>query len=244
MPASSLLEVLQRVPDPRSRRGRSYPLPAVLALLVLGMLLGRRSLTAIAQLVDDYGGHLALLLGFPRMRTPCVSELSQLVRRVDAQAFERHLADWIAEAGAALPPADAPPTNAATPSPDAASAEPTPVHLDGKTLRGSRNPAANLPGVHLLAAYAPHVHAVLVQLRVDAKTNEHKAALELLNFLPKTPGGNLVTGDAIFCQKEVCQKIIDRSDHYLLTVKDNQPGLAIDIDAGLGFAQTARSFSP
>lgn len=229
MPAPSLLEVLQQVPDPRSRQGCSYPLPAILALLVLGLLMGRRSLTAIAQLTDDYGGHLALLLGFPRLRTPCVSALSGLLRRLDAPAFERLLADWVRQAD---------------PAAAAAPAEPTPVHVDGKTLRGSRNPAADLPGVHLLAAFAPRVQAVLAQLRVDGKTNEHKAALELLNFLPPTPGGHLVTGDAIFCQKEVCQKVLDRSDHYLLTVKDNQPGLAIDIDAGLAYAATARSFPP
>jgi DDE_Tnp_1-associated/Transposase DDE domain len=241
MPAPSLLEVLQGVPDPRSRQGRSYPLPAILALLILGMLLGRRSLTAISQLVRDYGDHLALLLGFPRTRTPCVSALSGLLRRLDVQAFERVLAEWIRQATSSLPPTAAASHPALPPPPPAG---PTPIHMDGKTLRGSRNPAADLPGVHLLSAFAPRVHAVLAQIRVDSKTNEHKAALELLNLLPQTPGGNLVTGDAIFCQKEVCQKISDRNDHYLLTVKDNQPGLAIDIDAGLAFAETARSFSP
>jgi DDE_Tnp_1-associated/Transposase DDE domain len=240
MPAPSLLELLQQVPDPRSRRGRSYPLAAVLALLVLGLLMGRRSLTAIAQLVPDYGGHLALLLGFPRTCTPCVSALSWLLRRLDAPAFEHLLSGWIRQAALALPPADA----EAPPLPGPAPAGPTPVHLDGKTLRGSRDPGADLPGVHLLAAFAPRVQAVLAQLRVDSKTNEHKAALELLNFLPPTPGGHLVTGDAIFCQKEVCQKVIDRQDHYLLTAKDNQPGLVTAINAGLTYAETARSFSP
>src|SRR5262249_40587277 len=156
--------------------------------------------------------------------TPCASALSGLLRRLDAPAFERLLADWLRQA---------------VPATEAAPAGPTPVHVDGKALRGSRDAAADLPGVHLLSAFAPRVQAVLAQLRVDGKTNEPKAALELLNFLPPAPGGYLVTGDAIFCQKDVCQKVIDRSDHYLLTVKDNQPGLASDIDAGLAFAQTA-----
>ena len=50
--------------------------------------------------------------------------------------------------------------------------------VDGKALRGSRD--GLLPGHHLLAAYAQDAQAVLAQLRVDAKTNEHKAALQLL----------------------------------------------------------------
>src|SRR5204862_248032 len=54
--------------------------------------------------------------------------------------------------------------------------------MDGKTLRGSADGA--VPGVHLLAGYAPAADAVLAQLRVDAKSNEHKAALKLLGVLP------------------------------------------------------------
>jgi hypothetical protein len=230
----SLLVAFAQVPDPRSRRGRSYPLPPILALLALGILLGRRSLTAITQLTQDYGAEFALLLGFPRARVPTVSNLSKLLPRLDAAALEAVLTAWIADCLRDLPPApDEPPAPA-----------PLLVNLDGKTVRGSADPAAGLPGVHLLSAFAPRAQAVLAQLRVDGKTNEHKAALELLKILPPRPGGYLFTGDAIFCQTEVCQAIRARGDHYVLTVKDNQPGLAIDIAAGLAFAQTAATFSP
>jgi predicted transposase YbfD/YdcC len=102
----------------------------------------------------------------------------------------------------------------------------------------------DLPGVHLVAAFAPQIQGVLAQIRVDAKTNEHKAALELLRLLPSHPGGHLISGDAIFCQKDLCQAIMDRGDHYLFVVKENQSALATDIDAGLAFAATARTFSP
>jgi hypothetical protein len=234
----SLWEAFQHVPDPRSRRGRSYPLPAILTLLVLGLLLGRRSLAGIARLVPDYGGDLALLLGFPRRRTPCLSALSWLLQRLDVHAVERILGAWVQHALEALPPPTPADGSAADPP------DPLPLHIDGKTLRGSRRPPADLPGVHLLSAFVPRIRGVLAQLRVDSKTNEHKAVLELLNLLPPRPGGYLISGDAIFCQKEVCAAIRARGDHYLLVVKDNQAGLAIDIEAGLAFAATARSFSP
>lgn len=239
---SSLLLAFRQVPDPRSPRGRSFPLPPILALLTLGMLPGRRSLTAIAQLTDDYGGDLALALGFPRARIPTISHLSKLLPRLDTAAVEAVLSAWIADCTRALPaampaPAGAPP--ATPPAPDRLL-----VNLDGKTSRGSARPSAELPGVHLLSAFAPQLQAALAQLRVDGKTNEHKAALELLKILPPRPGGYLFTGDAIFCQTEVCQAITERGDHYLFTVKDNRPSLAIDIAAGLGFARTAATFSP
>jgi predicted transposase YbfD/YdcC len=87
---------------------------------------------------------------------------------------------------------------------------------------------------------------VLAQVRVDAKTNEHKAALQLLGLLPV--GGRIVTGDALFCQRDLCQEIIDDGGDYVFTVKDNQPSLAIDIRAGLSWEDEQRRraalFSP
>jgi|GEM_PF-544061 len=229
-----LLEALDAVPDPRSRKGRSYPFTPILALLVVGIFLGRRSPEAIVQLTDDYGTDFALLLGFPRRRVPTASMLSKLLRRIDAAALEAVLRDWIT--------ARLPATNPT--SPTDGTPEPLIVNIDGKRLRGSVQPSADLPGVHLLAAFAPSVQAVLAQMRVEATTNEHKAALELLNILPTREGGYIFTGDAIFTQSDVCQAIRRRGDDYVLVVKDNQKALAIDIDAGLAFAATAATFSP
>lgn len=90
-----------------------------------------------------------------------------------------------------------------------------------------------------MAAYAPHVAAVVAQIRVDRKTNEHKAALELLGVLPLT--GKVVTGDAMFCQKDVCQAVRDGEGDYLFAVKDNQPTLHFDI--ACMFAESV-NFSP
>ncbi len=83
-------------------------------------------------------------------------------------------------------------------------------------------------------------------MRVDAKTNEHKAALRLLGILPLA--GKVVMGDALFCQRELAEEIVTRGGDYVFVVKDNQPGLGTDIAAGFGFEEAARSvaaaFSP
>lgn len=217
MPASlSLLEELARIPDPRNRRGTRHPLAALLGLTVLAMLTGCKSYTAIAQFGRDKGRALALALGFRRGKTPAKSRLSTLFRRLDVTAFEAALSRWVA----------------------ARLGTPQGLHvcLDGKTVRGSKD--GDIPGHHLVAAYAPAAQAVLAQLRVDAKTNEHKAALELLGIVPVQ--GCIFTGDAAFCQRDLCAQIIDGGGDYVLAVKDNQPGLAIDIAAGLAFEDEKR----
>lgn len=217
MPApKSLLEELAHVPDPRSRRGTRHPLPAILGLTVLAMLCGCKSYTAIAQFGRDKGFALAIALGFRRGKTPTKSRLSTLFRRLDVTAFEAALTRWVlARLG----------------TPDGLH-----VCIDGKAVRGSRD--GDVPGHHLVAAYAPSAQAVLAQLRVDAKTNEHKAALRLLGVLPVN--GCIFSGDAAFCQRDFCQEVIDNGGDYVLFAKDNQPGLVADIAAGLAFDDEKR----
>jgi hypothetical protein len=113
------------------------------------------------------------------------------------------------------------------------------ISLDGKTLRGSRDGA--IPGQHLVAAYAPAAQAVLAQMRVDAKTNEHKAALQLLGLLPLT--GKVVLGDALFCQRDLAEQVIEAGGDYVLIAKENQPTLQADIQAGFAFATAAQSIA-
>ena len=160
--------------------------------------------------------------------TPAPSCLSDLLSRLDVTAFEAALSRWIASR-------TPPPTEAG---------EKQSVSLDGKTLRGSRD--GETPGQHLVSAYAHEHEAVLAQIKVDAKTNEHKAALELLGILPVK--GRIILGDAMFCQRDLCEEIARQGGDYVFTVKGNQLGLERDIAAGFGFEagarQIAAAFSP
>ena len=69
-------------------------------------------------------------------------------------------------------------------------------------------------------------------LVVEPDKNEITAALVLLKELPLD--GAIITGDAIFTQREICQHIRDRYGHYLFVVKDNQPSLKAGIARAFG----------
>jgi hypothetical protein len=216
-PSPSLSERFASLPDPRSPLGRRHPLPAVLGLVAVAVLCGARSLESVAQFARDRGPAFNAALGFTRRKTPCKATLSNLLRRLDIDAFERALSAWVADR---LGPGDA-----------------REVAIDGKALRGSAG--GSLPGVHLLAAYAPDVGAVSAQLRVDGKTNEHKAALESLGVLPLA--GAVVTADAMFTRADFAAKVLGRGGDYILPVKDDQPRLRADI--ALAF-ETPEGLSP
>ena len=71
---------------------------------------------------------------------------------------------------------------------------------------------------------------VVSQVRVPDKRNELAAVRPVLAPLDLT--GAIVTGDAMFTQKNVATAIVEeKKADYVLTVKDNQPTLRGDIEA-------------
>jgi hypothetical protein len=215
---ASLMELLEGLHDPRRAQGKRHPLPALLGLAVVAMLAGMTSYQAIAQYGKERGWGFLQHLGFTTRWGLCKATYSRVFRRIDVVGFEMRVGRWIQ---ARLAPGDAPH-----------------LSIDGKTARGSRD--GQTPGVHLVSAYAPDLKAVLAQLRVDAKTNEHKAALELLGILPIK--GKVLTGDAMFTHRDVCAAVIQGRGDYVLPVKENQPTLGRDIVAA--FAEPEAGLSP
>jgi predicted transposase YbfD/YdcC len=97
------------------------------------------------------------------------------------------------------------------------------VAIDGKTLCGTRETGKKAL-VHMVSAWASANNLVLGQRKVDEKSNEIKAIPRLLDALELT--GTVVTIDAMGCQREIAQRIIDKKADYVLAVKDNQGLLA------------------
>jgi predicted transposase YbfD/YdcC len=97
------------------------------------------------------------------------------------------------------------------------------VAIDGKTLRRSFENAWDKQGLHLVSAWCEQNQLVLGQIATDTKSNEITAIPKLLEMLHLK--GAVVTIDAMGCQREIAQKIVDGQADYVLAVKDNQPTL-------------------
>jgi hypothetical protein len=97
---------------------------------------------------------------------------------------------------------------------------------DGKPMRRSLARADGTGPMHVVRAWASRNELVLAQFKVDAKSNEITALPELLSML--TLEGHVVTIDAMGCQVEIAGQIIDQGADYVLSLKENQPGLYDD----------------
>jgi DDE_Tnp_1-associated len=217
-PPLGLLQFLNEIPDPRGCNGRQHPLSAVLALACCAIMCGARGYSAIGQWAHDHDIELMHRLGFTR-RPPKSGGIRKVLMAVGPSALEAALTRWAEALLGQLPPADAG-------CPDA-------FALDGKSARGSFDGLNK--AIHLLSLVAHRSGLTVAQAEVPSggvdKTNEHKAALRLLAGLVLE--GRLITGDAIFCQRDLSRAVLVGGGHYLWVVKDNQPTLLADIQAAL-----------
>jgi hypothetical protein len=179
------MEALARVPDPRGRQGRRYQLASVLAMAVCAMACGARSLYAIAQWGKQHKRLVCEALGIKRLTTPSHPQLHRIFAALEVEAFEAVLGRWLSARG--LKKGEG-------------------IAVDGKTLRGIHG--EEIPGVHLIAAFAHQSGIVLGQRAAPGKGRELEAAKAVLESLDLK--GHIVTGDALLPQRDVCRKIREK----------------------------------
>jgi predicted transposase YbfD/YdcC len=97
------------------------------------------------------------------------------------------------------------------------------VAIDGKTLRRSHDRSLGQNAIHMVSAWASGSGLVLGQIKVDDKSNEIPAVPELLEMLKIE--GCIVTLDALHCQTQTVEAILEKQAEYVLPVKENQPRL-------------------
>ncbi len=226
-----LLAAFASMPDPRRRQGTRFALPALLALAVAAILSHHLSVLAIAEWGAGQGRDVLRTLGFADGVTPHQSTLQRLFRKLDpdalAQAVTAHFA-----------PADTP---EALRQPRGSQG----VAIDGKSHRGRLAFDATGCPVHALSAFL-HEHGIVLAHepieshpssseaatpdqpqptgKAEAELSVAPALLERLDW-----HGRVLTGDALFCQRTLCQQVVAAGGDYLLIVKDNQPTLHADI---------------
>lgn len=207
---TALLAQFATVPDQRRPRGVRYPLAVLLTIAVLAKLCGQSQVHALADWARERAPELTALFGLARTQMPHPTTWSRVLGfGVAAAAVEAALQPLLAPSESEVPPR--------------ASRH---CALDGKTLRGTI-PAGTSGGVHLLSLYDATRRTVLRQVPVAANANELTSARQLLRTCRLD--ATLVTGDAMFTQRELSTQIVEAGGDYCWIVKANQPTLYDDL---------------
>jgi hypothetical protein len=169
-------------------------LVTVLALAVCAVLTGARSYVAIAEWAHDLPLGVRVRLGLTVGRaTPSESAIRRILQKVDPEALDRAVSDWLIARAARTRPPTPDPAQPSAPEQNAGSGTaritappprmppPRVIAVDGKSARRAR--LADERAVHLLAALDTRCGIVLGQSVVDGKTNEvrHEAPCRIPN---------------------------------------------------------------
>jgi predicted transposase YbfD/YdcC len=205
LPHITIKKYFGKLKDPRIKRRKLHRLLDIVAIALCGVICGCNDWQQIATFgrsrLDWLKKFLALPNGIPSHDT-----FERVFDLIDPQAFQACFRSWMQALHEAMGLSQ--------------------IAIDGKTLRGSAR--GDLKGLHLVSAWATANGVSLGQVAVAEKSNEIPAIPQLLQQLEVK--GALITIDAMGCQKEIAQTIVDKKADYLLTVKDNQPTLRAKLE--------------
>lgn len=185
--------------DPRIHRTRAHKLSDLIMIAIVAVLGDAEHWTEVELFGRSKEAEFRRFLALPN-GIPSHDTFNRVFNRLDPEQLNRCFMRWVRHLAEGL--------GVRT------------VALDGKTLRGSADPANGEPPLHLISAWAHEAGLVLGQLACESKSNEITALPELIAMLELK--GCVVTVDALNTQRDTAEAILEAKSDYVMALKTNQ----------------------
>ena len=208
--AESLFECLEQVRDPRSARGVRHPFQAILRLTLLGLVCGQTTMAHIALFARMHWPSIKEPLGFVRDHPPHATTISRTLAGIPYEQLQGALTGWVARV---------------------VSGQEVNASVDGKWAKQSVD--ANGNPLVMVNVLAHDLRLCLAQWPASEKRYEPGVLREQLGQLFECyPGLRLLTMDALYAERDLCQAIVSHGREYLVRIKGNQPGVLAALAEG------------
>lgn len=192
-------EIEQGITDPRKPNGIRHPCVAIIKLVVVGLMCRLVSIEQIAALGRQSWHQLKPALGFTHLKPPHATTISRLLGRIEVDQLSKVFTQWMA--------------HQLTDASFSAS-------VDGKTANSASNEEGGV--CMMVNLFAHQLNQSLAGLEVETKSGEPTVLKKHLKSLFESyPGLKLLTGDAYYTGRTLCQAIVDLQRDYLVAVKRN-----------------------
>ena len=205
-PAIDLLYHFGNLTDPRVERTKEHNLIDIVVIAVCAIIAGADGWVAVETFGRAKENWLRTFLELPS-GIPSHDTFGRVFGQLDPTEFQAAFFSWVQAVCETL--------------------KGQIIALDGKSLRRSHDKGWGKGAIHMVSAWATAQRLVLGQRKIDAKSNEISALPELLKVLALE--GCIVTIDALGCQTDIAETIVQQGADYVLAVKENQGNLHEDV---------------
>lgn len=205
-PHQTITKHFASLQDPRIDRTKRHQLSDILTIAICAVICGANTWVEVEAWGKAKQTWLKKYLPLPN-GIPSHDTFGRVFARLDPKQFRRCFLSWIRAVNKL--------------------SRRQVVAIDGKTLRRSHDRSLGKGAIQMVSAWAAANRLVLGQLKVDDQSNEITAIPPLLRALELY--GCIVTIDALGCQTEIVETIVQQQGDYLLAVKENQEQLYTDI---------------
>ena len=201
MEAESPFKCLEQAPDPRRARGVRHPFQAILRLTLPGLVCGQTTMAHIALFARMHWPVLKEPLVFLRDHPPHATTISRTLAGLPCEQLQGVLTGWVARVVAD---------------------QELSASVDGKRAKQSED-AKGHPLV-MVNVLAHDLKLGLAQWPASEKRHEPGVLGEqLAQLFERYPGLRLLTRDALYAERDLCQAIVSHGRDCLVRIKGNRP---------------------
>lgn len=211
---ASFFEGMRKIADPRREHQKFHSLYEILVIAICAVLCGAEHWTEIEEYGEAKQEWLATFLEM-KHGIPSHDTFRRVFILLDPVELKSVFVDWVSAA--------------------VSLSQGTLVNLDGKTLRGSKEPLKGKKALQVVSAWVSEQSVVLGQIKCEEKSNEITAIPELLKILDLE--GCVVTIDAMGCQTDIVKEIAEKEADYVISLKGNQGTLHQEVKQYLDWAE-------
>jgi predicted transposase YbfD/YdcC len=200
-----IMDYFEAIPDPRIERKKLHKLYDIIFITITAAICGIENWEDVEEFGEIRYDWLKTVLELPN-GIPSHDTFNRVFSLIDPKALEQCFRQWV-QSVAQITKGQI-------------------ISIDGKRLCNNGE-GGNKSMIHMVSAWSNANNMVLAQYKVNDKSNEITAIPALLQMLHIE--GCLITIDAMGCQKDIAEQIIEQGADYILAVKDNQKHLHDDI---------------
>lgn len=202
---TTISQAFSSVNDPRIERCKKHSLVNILTISICAIICGCDDFCSIEEYGKSKKSWFETFLDLP-YGIPSHDTLQNVFSRINPTEFTEAFMQWVTSLG---------------------DLNQDIVALDGKTMRRTLDKANKNAAIHVVSAWSVKNNLCFGQVKVDEKSNEIKAIPELLKLLDIE--GATITTDAMGCQYQIADQIVQGKANYIFALKGNQGELHSDV---------------